>query len=130
YKRLVPGFGSPTYACWGVSNRSALVRVPLPKPGKEPSCRIEYRAPDPACNPYLAFALMLCAGLRGIEHEYELGAEATNDIYAMTDRERAELGIAPLPESLPQALGDLERSELACETLGEHLFEWFVANKR
>ena len=99
YKRLVPGFEAPLYVCWGVSNRSALVRVPLTKPGKEAAARIEYRAPDPACNPYLAFALILTAGLRGIEQEYELPAEATNDIYAMTEAERSDAGILPLPES-------------------------------
>ena len=130
YKRLVPGFEAPLYVCWGVSNRSALVRVPLTKPGKESAARIEYRAPDPACNPYLAFALMLTAGLRGIEQEYELPSEATNDIYSMTDAERANAGIVPLPESLPEALAEMQRSDLVREALGEHLFEWFIANKR
>ena len=130
YKRLVPGFEAPLYVCWGVSNRSALVRVPLTKPGKEAAARIEYRAPDPACNPYLAFALILTAGLHGIEQEYELPAEATNDIYAMTDAERSDAGIAQLPESLPEAIAEMQRSELVREALGEHLFEWFIANKR
>jgi glutamine synthetase len=130
YKRLVPGFEAPLYVCWGVSNRSALVRVPLPKPGKEASARIEYRAPDPACNPYLAFALILTAGLRGIEHEYELPPESANDIYSMTEAERADAGISPLPESLTEALGEMQRSDLVREALGEHLFEWFIANKR
>ena len=130
YKRLVPGFEAPLYVCWGVSNRSALVRVPLTKPGKEASARIEYRAPDPACNPYLAFALILTAGLRGIEHEYELPPEATNDIYSMSEAERSDAGIVPLPESLPEALGEMQRSDLVREALGEHLFEWFIANKR
>ena len=130
YKRLVPGFEAPLYVCWGVSNRSALVRVPLTKPGKEASARVEYRAPDPACNPYLAFALILTAGLRGIEHEYELPPEATNDIYSMTEAERGDAGIVPLPESLPEALGEMQRSDLVREALGEHLFEWFIANKR
>ena len=130
YKRLVPGFEAPLYVCWGVSNRSALVRVPLTKPGKESASRIEYRAPDPGCNPYLAFALILTAGLRGIEQEYELPPEATNDIYAMTDAERSEAGIVPLPESLPEAIAEMQRSDLVREALGEHLFEWFIANKR
>jgi glutamine synthetase len=130
YKRLVPGFEAPLYVCWGVSNRSALVRVPLTKPGKESASRIEYRAPDPGCNPYLAFALILTAGLRGIEQEYELPPEATNDIYAMTDAERADAGIVPLPESLPEAIAEMQRSELVREALGEHLFGWFIANKR
>ena len=100
YKRLVPGFEAPLYVCWGVSNRSALVRVPLTKPGKEAAARIEYRAPDPACNPYLAFALILTAGLHGIEQEYELPAEATNDIYAMTDAERTRCGHRATPREL------------------------------
>jgi glutamine synthetase len=130
YKRLVPGFEAPLYVCWGVSNRSALVRVPLTKPGKEAAARIEYRAPDPACNPYLAFALILSAGLHGIEQEYELPDEATNDIYAMTDAERSDAGIAQLPESLPEAIAEMQRSDLVREALGEHLFEWFIANKR
>jgi glutamine synthetase len=130
YKRLVPGFEAPRYVCWGVSNRSALVRVPLTKPGKEAAARIEYRAPDPACNPYLAFALILTAGLHGIEQEYELPPEATNDIYSMTDAERGDAGIAQLPESLPEALAEMQRSDLVREALGEHLFEWFIANKR
>ncbi len=130
YKRLVPGFEAPMYVCWGVSNRSALVRIPLTKPGKESAARIEYRAPDPACNPYLAFALILTAGLRGIEQEYELPPEATNDIYSMSDAERASAGIVPLPESLPEALAEMQRSDLVHEALGEHLFEWFIANKR
>ncbi len=130
YKRLVPGFEAPLYVCWGVSNRSALVRVPLPKPGKEASARIEYRAPDSACNPYLAFALILTAGLRGIEHEYELPPESANDIYSMTEAERSDAGIVPLPESLTEALGEMQRSDLVREALGEHLFEWFIANKR
>ena len=130
YKRLVPGFEAPLYVCWGVSNRSALVRIPLTKPGKESAARIEYRAPDPACNPYLAFALILTAGLHGIEQEYELPPEATNDIYSMSDAERGSAGIVPLPESLPEALAEMQRSDLVREALGEHLFEWFIANKR
>jgi glutamine synthetase len=130
YKRLVPGFEAPVYVCWGVRNRSAMVRIPLTKPGKESACRIEYRAPDPACNPYLAFALMLAAGLRGIEREYEIPPEAENDIYSMTDGERRDAGVASLPESLPEALAEMQRSEMVREALGEHLFEWFIANKR
>jgi glutamine synthetase len=130
YKRLVPGYEAPVYVCWGVRNRSAMVRIPLTKPGKETACRIEYRAPDPACNPYLAFALMLAAGLRGIEQEYEIPTEAEDDIYAMTEVERWGADIASLPESLPEALTEMARSELVREALGEHLFEWFIANKR
>ena len=88
YKRLVPGFEAPVYVCWARRNRSALVRVPQYKPGKEEATRIEYRSPDPACNPYLAFAAMLAAGLAGIEQELELPPEASNNIYEMTDEER------------------------------------------
>jgi glutamine synthetase len=130
YKRLVPGFEAPVHVCWGVANQSALVRVPLAKPGKESACRAEYRAPDPACNPYLALAVMLAAGLRGVEMEYELPREATDDIHRKTDVERWNDGIESLPESLPEALAEMQLSELVRETLGEHLFEWFVANKR
>jgi glutamine synthetase len=130
YKRLVPGFEAPVYVCWGVRNRSALVRVPHTKPGKEPACRIEYRAPDPACNPYLALAAILGAGLDGIERELDLEPEAADDIYAMTEVERWGAGIASLPESLPEALGEMQASDLLRDVLGEHLFDWVVANKR
>jgi glutamine synthetase len=130
YKRLVPGYEAPVNVCWGVRNSSALIRVPQAKPGKEPACRIEYRAPDPACNPYLTFALILSAGLAGIEGEYDLPPEATDDIWAMTDVERWGVGIESLPESLPEALAEMRRSELVHDVLGEHLFEWFIANKR
>jgi glutamine synthetase len=130
YKRLVPGFEAPVYVCWGVRNRSALVRVPLTKPGKEQASRVEYRAPDPACNPYLTFALLLSAGLRGIEREYDLPPEATDDIYGMTDVERWGAGIESLPESLPESLAEMQRSEMVREVLGDHLFEWFIANKK
>jgi glutamine synthetase len=130
YKRLVPGYEAPVNVCWGVRNSSALIRVPQAKPGKEPACRIEYRAPDPACNPYLTFALILSAGLAGIEGEYDLPPEATDDIWAMTDVERWGMGIESLPESLPEALTEMRRSELVHDVLGEHLFEWFIANKR
>ena len=130
YKRLVPGYEAPVYVCWGIRNRSALVRVPLAKPGKEASCRIEYRAPDPACNPYLALAVILEAGVRGVENEYELPREATDDIYRRTDMERWNDGIESLPESLPEALAEMQQSELVRDVLGDHLFEWFVTNKR
>ena len=130
YKRLVPGYEAPVHVSWGVRNRAALVRVPLTKPGKETSCRVEYRAPDPACNPYLAFAVILAAGLDGIERELELGPEATDDVHEMTDAQRREAGIASLPETLPEALAAMEDSQLVHDVLGEHLVEWFLANKR
>ncbi len=129
YKRLVPGFEAPVRVSWGVRNRGALVRVPLSKPGKEGSCRAEYRAPDPACNPYLAFALLLEAGLRGIERGYELPAESPDDLDRMGEEELAAAGIASLPESLPEALAEMRGSDLVRETLGDHLFEWFLENK-
>jgi glutamine synthetase len=130
YKRLVVGYEAPVYICWARNNRSALVRVPAPKAGKESSTRIEFRSPDPACNPYLAFSLMLAAGLRGIEEGYELAPEATNNIYEMTAEERMAEGIESLPDSLAEALDVMERSELVADALGEHIFEYFIRNKR
>src|SRR5437764_9068447 len=130
YKRLVPGYESPVYICWARRNRSALVRVPMYKPGKEEATRIEFRSPDPACNPYLAFAVMLAAGLDGIEHEYELPAEASNNIYEMTEEERRSMGIESLPEDLHEAITVAERSELVRDVLGDHVFEYLIRNKR
>ena len=130
YKRLVPGFEAPVYICWARRNRSALVRVPMYKPGKEQAARIELRSPDPACNPYLAFAAMLAAGLKGVEEEYELPPEASNNIYAMTESERAEAGIDSLPEDLHEATRLAEGSELLRETLGDHVLSYLVRNKR
>ncbi len=130
YKRLVPGYEAPVYKCWARNNRSALVRVPLPKRGKMEATRIEFRAPDPACNPYLAFSVMLAAGLKGIEEGYDLPPEATDNIYELTDTERAAEGITALPGSLRDALDAMEKSELVKEALGEHVFEYFLDNKR
>jgi glutamine synthetase len=135
YKRL---FGettdavaeAPAYVCWGHANRSALVRVPMYKPGKANSTRVEVRAPDPACNPYLSFALMLAAGLRGIEHEYELPPGAEDDVSALTEDERRALGYTDLPHNLSDALRAMETSELVAETLGEGVFDYFLRNKR
>ena len=121
YKRLVPGFEAPVYVCWARRNRSALVRVPQYKPGKEEATRIEYRSPDPACNPYLAFAAMLAAGLAGIDEGLELPPEASNNIYEMTEQERADAGIASLPEDLHDAIVLAERSEVLRAALGEHV---------
>jgi glutamine synthetase len=129
YKRLVPGYEAPVYICWARRNRSALVRVPMYKPGKETATRIEFRSPDPACNPYLAFAVMLAAGLAGIENEYELPPEASNNIYAMSEEERRAAGIESLPEDLYEAIQVAERSELVRETLGDHVFEFLIRNK-
>lgn len=130
YKRLVPGFEAPVYVCWARRNRSALVRVPMYKPGKEGATRIEYRSPDPACNPYLAFAAMLAAGLTGIEDEYELAPEASNNIYEMTEPEREVAGIKSLPEDLVEAIHLAEGSEVLREALGDHVLEFLLRNKR
>jgi glutamine synthetase len=129
YKRLVTGRGypvqeAPVYVCWGRHNRSALIRVPMYKPRKDQSTRIEFRSPDPACNPYLAFAVMLGAGLKGIEEGYELAPEETDNIYEMTDTERRARGTKQLPEDLYEALREMESSELVAETLGEEVFEY------
>jgi glutamine synthetase len=129
YKRLIVGYEAPIYICWARNNRSALVRVPIPRRGESGS-RVEYRAPDPACNPYLAFSLILAAGLKGIEEEYELPPEATNNIFEMTNEERLAEGIFSLPASLAEALDVMERSELVAEALGEHIREAFIRNKR
>jgi len=130
YKRLIAGYEAPVYICWARNNESALVRVPAPKRGKESSTRIEFRSPDPACNPYLAFSVMLAAGLEGVEQGYDLPAEATNNIYEMTPEERAAEGIGSLPQSLTEAITVMEDSELVAETLGEHVFDYFIRNKR
>jgi glutamine synthetase len=130
YKRLVGGGEAPAHVCWGHNNRSALVRVPMYKPLKGASTRIELRSIDSACNPYLAFALIVAAGMKGIEEEYELPREAEDDVWALSEGERRALGINPLPRNLDEAIGLLERSELVAETLGEHVFDFFLRNKR
>lgn len=138
YKRLWGGLArtaaaggeAPAYVCWGHNNRSALVRVPMYKPHKGNSTRVELRSPDPACNPYLAFAVMLTAGLRGIEAGYELPEAAEDDVWSLTEKERRAMGIAPLPADLKEAIAITQNSELVAETLGEHLFDFFLANKQ
>ncbi len=130
YKRLYGGGEAPAYVCWGHNNRSAMIRVPMYKPQKGQATRVEVRSPDTACNPYLAFAVMLAAGLRGIEQGYELPAGAEDDVWALSDGERRALGIEPLPDSLSRATAVMERSELVAETLGEHVFDFFLRNKR
>jgi glutamine synthetase len=130
YKRLVPGYEAPVYVAWARRNRSALVRVPMYKPGKEAATRCEYRAPDPACNPYLAFAVMLAAGLKGIEKKYPLPEPVEQDIYHMTEKERKKLGILELPGSLYEAVQEVEKSALLKETLGDHIFNKFIENKK
>ncbi len=129
YKRLVPGYEAPVYICWSRRNRSAMVRVPLYKPGKENATRVELRNPDPACNPYLAFAAMLAAGLDGIEKGMKLPPEASNNIYEMTEAERAEAGIDSLPEDLYNAIKEFESSSFVREALGDHVCDFLVRNK-
>jgi glutamine synthetase len=130
YKRLWGGGEAPAYVCWGHNNRSALVRVPMYKPHKGNSTRVEIRSPDSAANPYLLFAVLLAAGLKGIEEGYELPDGAEDDVWQLTDGERRALGIEPLPGSLSDAIQALESSELMAETLGEHVFDFFLRNKR
>ena len=129
YKRLIVGWEAPVYVSWARNNRSALVRVPVTK-GKESSTRIEYRSPDPACNPYLAFSVMLAAGLKGIDEGYELPPETMENLFELTPEERTAEGIVQLPISLDDALDEMERSEFVAGALGEHIFEWFLRNKR
>ena len=130
YKRLWGGGEAPSHICWGHNNRSALVRVPMYKPGKGQSARIEHRALDAAANPYLAFAVLLAAGLRGIDEGYELPEGAEDDVWALTDGERRAMGIRPLPSSLEAAIEVMEESELVAETLGEGVFDFVLRNKR
>jgi glutamine synthetase len=130
YKRLVPGFEAPVHISWARNNRSGLIRVPIPKRGNPSATRLEYRSPDPACNPYLAFSVILAAGMKGIREGYELPAEADANLFQMDDADLAKLGIHQLPQSLNDALKVMEQSELVRETLGEHMFDWFLRNKR
>jgi glutamine synthetase len=130
YKRLVPGFEAPVHVSWARNNRSGLVRVPIAKRGNPSATRIEFRSPDPACNPYLAFAVMLAAGMRGITEGYELPPEADSNLFEMSEAELGKLGIDLLPQSLSDSLRVMEQSALVHEALGEHIFEWFLRNKR
>ncbi|MEX2160169.1 MAG: glutamine synthetase family protein [Dehalococcoidia bacterium] len=130
YKRLVPGYEAPVYITWARRNRSDLIRVPEYKPGKEVATRIEYRAPDPACNPYLAFAAMLAAGLSGIEHEYALPAPTEENVFEMSDEDLRARGIELLPSSLGEAIRAAEESELLRECLGDHVFDSLLKNKK
>lgn len=130
YKRLVPGYEAPVYIAWAMRNRSALVRVPMYKPGKEKATRVEFRSPDPACNPYLAFSVMLAAGLEGIEKGYELPEPIEKDIYELSDKEKKELGIVSLPGSLIEAVEVTEKSEIVRKALGDHTFNSFITSKK
>jgi glutamine synthetase len=135
YKRLIvsqedqPLIEAPVYISWAQNNRSALVRVPPTRKGKRDSTRIEYRSPDPGANPYLAWAVVLAAGLAGIRGHYDLPKEASANIYRMSAQERLAEGIRPLPTSLAEALDAMAASEMVASTLGEHVFEWFLRNK-
>ena len=130
FKRLVPGYEAPVYVSWARRNRSAMVRVPMYKPGKENATRVELRSPDPTANPYLAFAVMLGAGLKGIEDGLKLMPEASNNIFEMSEAELEAAGIKTLPKDLGEAIELFEHSELMREVLGEHIHAFFVANKK
>jgi glutamine synthetase len=130
YKRLIIGYEAPVFVSWARNNRSALVRVPPTKRGKKESTRVEYRAPDSAANPYLAFAAILAAGLAGVERGYKLPPEAAANLYELSSEQRMAEKIDSLPSSLAEAVSVMEQSELMAETLGEHVFEWFIRNKR
>ncbi|MFA5866513.1 MAG: glutamine synthetase family protein [Actinomycetota bacterium] len=130
YKRLVPGYEAPVYVAWSRRNRSALIRVPEYQPGKEKATRAEFRSPDPACNPYLTFAVLLAAGLEGIEKKYPLPDQMEKNLYHLSDKERAKLGIESLPGSLGEAIALTEKSELVRKALGDHVFNRFVEIKK
>jgi glutamine synthetase len=130
YKRLVPGYEAPVYVAWSRRNRSALVRVPVYHPGKERATRMELRCPDPACNPYLTFAVLLQAGLEGIEHGYELPDPMEKNLYHLSPEERRRLGIDQLPETLGEAIELTAQSELVLRALGEHTFNRYIEIKR
>jgi glutamine synthetase len=130
YKRLVPGFEAPVHISWARNNRSGLIRVPIAKRGNPTATRIEYRSPDPGCNPYLAFSVILAAGLKGVADGYELPVEADANLFEIGDDVLAKLGIEQLPQSLSEALRAMEGSEVVHAALGEHIFEWFLRNKR
>jgi glutamine synthetase len=130
YKRLVPGYEAPVYVAWSRRNRSALIRIPLYKPGAEQATRAEIRCPDPACNPYLTFAALLHAGLEGIEKGYELPPPMETNLYHLTPEQRRERGIVSLPETLGEAIDELSQSELMKKALGPHIFDRYVELKR
>jgi glutamine synthetase len=129
YKRLVPGYEAPVYISWGQINRSALIRVPRVNPDRPESTRLELRCPDPSCNPYLAFAVMLRAGLDGIERELEPPGVSNEDLYHLDDRERKTHGLGTLPGSLGEALEELDRDDLVRQTLGDHIADRFIEAK-
>ncbi|MBU1767557.1 MAG: glutamine synthetase, partial [Candidatus Omnitrophica bacterium] len=130
YKRLVPGYEAPAYISWASRNRSDLIRIPMYKPGREKATRVEYRAPDPACNPYLAFSIMLAAGLEGMKKGYKLKTPIERNVYEIGEEERKKLGIDTLPGDLYEAVLLTSKSKLVKETLGDHVFNKFLENKK
>jgi glutamine synthetase len=130
YKRLVPGYEAPVYVSWARRNRSAMVRVPMYKPGKANAVRMEFRAPDPACNPYLAFAVQIAAGLEGVKRKYALPEPIEQDIFEMDEHARGEAGITSLPGNLFEAIQEVSGSALVRDALGDHIFENFIENKK
>jgi len=130
YKRLVPGYEAPVYLSWASRNRSDMIRIPEYQPGKENATRVEFRVPDPACNPYLAFSVMLIAGLEGIEKKYELPDPIEENVFEMSSEEREHRGIGSLPGNLSDAISLTEKSQLVRNALGDHLFDSFIKNKR
>jgi len=130
YKRLVPGYEAPVYLSWALRNRADLIRVPEYKPGKEDATRIEFRSPDSACNPYLAFSVMLAAGLEGIEKEYEIPDPVEENVCELTEEGRQRRGIGTLPASLWEAIQLTEKSEVVRKALGDHVFHAFIKNKK
>jgi glutamine synthetase len=130
YKRLVPGYEAPVYLSWARRNRSDLVRVPEYRPGREKATRLEFRSPDPACNPYLCFSVMLAAGLDGIKNNLQPPEPIEENVYEMSAKEREKRGIGMLPGSLSQAVQLAENSKLVREALGDHIFNSFIENKK
>lgn len=130
YKRLVPGYEAPVYLSWARRNRSDMIRVPEYQPGKENSTRIEFRVPDPACNPYLAFSVMLAAGMEGIEKEYQLADPIEENVFEMSSEQREQRGIGSLPGNLSDAISLTENSQLIRKVLGDHVFDSFIKNKK
>ena len=130
YKRLVTGFDAPIFETWARNDQSALVRIPATKKGKIDSTRIEYRSPDASCNPYLALSVILAAGLAGIENEYDIPPQMGSDVLAMSSTERREAGVRHIPRNLAEAIRSMESSKLVRDTLGDHVFEWFLRNKK
>jgi len=130
YKRLVPGYEAPVYLSWAQRNRADLIRVPGYKPGQENATRVEFRSPDPACNPYLAFSVMLAAGLEGIEKQYDFVEPIELNVYELNEQERKKLGIGTLPGSLWEAIQLAEKSELVQKALGEHVFNAIIEDKK